>query len=211
MKCSPVTAAVRPHLPPLCPPFPPWTPPPSKRVLSNRRQGLHTLCLLDIKVKEPNLEALARGRTVYEPPRWVLGCAPVSLALSHWLLRTRTKGFHSGRTHSQASQISRTSPHQPLLSCPPPSLPPFPLPSLPPPPSSRYMSINSALQQLLEVEATRNGGAYGPETTAVGMSRLGSPDQQIVAGSMQQLLDVDFGPPLHCLVIAGGWCAAAAL
>lgn len=73
------------------------------------------------------------------------------------------------------------------------------------------MSIDTALQQLLEVEATRNGGAYGPETTAVGMSRLGSPDQQIVAGSMQQLLDVDFGPPLHCLVIAGGWCAAAAL
>lgn len=105
------------------------------RVLSNRRQGLHTLCLLDIKVKEPNLEALARGRTVYEPPR--------------------------------------------------------------------YMSINAALQQLLEVESTRKEGAYGPDTTAVGMSRLGSPDQQIVAGSMQQLLDVDFGPPLHCLVIAG--------
>jgi diphthine synthase len=39
------------------------------RIVSNRKQGLHTLCLLDIKVKEPNLEALARGKTVYEPPR----------------------------------------------------------------------------------------------------------------------------------------------
>jgi diphthine synthase len=34
-------------------------------------QGLHTLCLLDIKVKEPNLEQLCRGRTVYEPPRYM--------------------------------------------------------------------------------------------------------------------------------------------
>ncbi|WIA13767.1 hypothetical protein OEZ85_007317 [Tetradesmus obliquus] len=105
------------------------------RIASNRRLGLHTLCLLDIKVKEPNLDALARGKTVYEPPR--------------------------------------------------------------------YMSINTALEQLLEVEAARKEGAYSEETLAIGMSRLGSPDQQIVAGSMGQLLQQDFGPPLHCLVIAG--------
>jgi len=73
----------------------------------------------------------------------------------------------------------------------------------------RYMSINTALQQLLEVEEARQGGAYGPDTLAVGLSRLGAPDQQIVAGSMQQLLDVDFGAPLHCLVIAGRSCGAS--
>ena len=39
------------------------------KIAANRRLGLHTLCLLDIKVKEPNLEQLCRGRTVYEPPR----------------------------------------------------------------------------------------------------------------------------------------------
>ena len=32
------------------------------RIAANRRAGLHTLCLLDIKVREPSLEALARGR-----------------------------------------------------------------------------------------------------------------------------------------------------
>jgi diphthine synthase len=69
------------------------------------------------------------------------------------------------------------------------------------------MTVNTAVQQLLEVEAARRGGAYGPDTLAVGMSRLGAPDQQIVAGSMQQLLSADFGAPLHCLVIAGGFCA----
>lgn len=39
------------------------------KIAANRKLGLHTLCLLDIKVKEPNLEALARAKTVYEPPR----------------------------------------------------------------------------------------------------------------------------------------------
>lgn len=105
------------------------------KIAANRKLGLHTLCLLDIKVKEPNLDALARGKIIYEPPR--------------------------------------------------------------------YMTINTALQQLLEIEQKRGEGAYSPETLAVGMSRLGAPDQQMVAGSMQQLLDVDFGPPLHCLIIAG--------
>ena len=46
------------------------------RIAANRKLGLHTLCLLDIKVKEPSLEALARGKTVYEPPRY--GACPCS-------------------------------------------------------------------------------------------------------------------------------------
>lgn len=45
--------------------------------------------------------------------------------------------------------------------------------------------------------------ACGADSLCVGIARLGSPDQKIVAGSMKQLLDVDFGPPLHCLIIVG--------
>ncbi len=41
------------------------------KLIDNRRMGLHTLCLLDIKVKEPSLESLARGKKVYEPPRYM--------------------------------------------------------------------------------------------------------------------------------------------
>lgn len=37
----------------------------------------------------------------------------------------------------------------------------------------------------------------------VGLARLGNDDQMIVAGTMKQLQNVDFGAPLHCLVIAG--------
>lgn len=41
------------------------------RIVQNKAIGLHTLCLLDIKVKEPTLESLARGKPVYEPPRYM--------------------------------------------------------------------------------------------------------------------------------------------
>ena len=42
-----------------------------ERVASNRAAGLHTLCLLDIRVREPTEASLARGRPVYEPPRYM--------------------------------------------------------------------------------------------------------------------------------------------
>lgn len=41
------------------------------RVKENTQIGLHTLVLLDIKVKEQSLENLARGRKIYEPPRYM--------------------------------------------------------------------------------------------------------------------------------------------
>lgn len=41
------------------------------KVMENRRIGLHTLLLLDIKVKEPNIKEMMRGRIVYDPPRYM--------------------------------------------------------------------------------------------------------------------------------------------
>jgi diphthine synthase len=41
------------------------------RVKENVNLGLHTLVLLDIKVKEQSLENMARGRKIYEPPRYM--------------------------------------------------------------------------------------------------------------------------------------------
>ncbi|TPX71685.1 hypothetical protein SpCBS45565_g00831 [Spizellomyces sp. 'palustris'] len=102
-----------------------------EKIGANRQMGLHTLCLLDIKVKEQSIENLARGRKIYEPPR--------------------------------------------------------------------YMSIPTAVTQLLSL--TTN--AYSPTTIAVGLARLGSTTQKIVAGTLEELQSVDFGPPLHSLVICG--------
>ncbi|XP_063056134.1 diphthine methyl ester synthase [Engraulis encrasicolus] len=41
------------------------------KIKRNRDAGMHTLCLLDIKVKEQSMENLMRGRKVYEPPRYM--------------------------------------------------------------------------------------------------------------------------------------------
>lgn len=41
------------------------------KILRNRSNNLHTLCLLDIKVKEPNYEKLIRGINEMEPPRFM--------------------------------------------------------------------------------------------------------------------------------------------
>jgi len=105
------------------------------KVASNRRAGLHTLVLLDIKVKEPNMEMLARGKTVYEEPR--------------------------------------------------------------------FMTVSQAVDQMLEVERSRGEKAYTPETLAVGVARVGQKDQLIRAGTMSELRNLNFGGPLHSLIVPG--------
>ncbi|KAJ8040343.1 Diphthine methyl ester synthase [Holothuria leucospilota] len=42
-----------------------------ERIAANCKRGLHTLCLLDIKVKEQSIENLMKGRQIYEPPRYM--------------------------------------------------------------------------------------------------------------------------------------------
>ena len=106
------------------------------KVKYNREGGMHTLCLLDIKVKEPNFDAMMRGKTVFLPPR--------------------------------------------------------------------YMSVNTCIEQMLEAEEeVLKEGAYTKDTLCVGLARLGQPDQCIVAGTMEELKDVDFGQPLHSFIICG--------
>ena len=53
------------------------------RLKENHQIGLHTLVLLDIKVKEQSLENLARGRAIYDPPRFmtVAQCATQMLEI----------------------------------------------------------------------------------------------------------------------------------
>ncbi|GCB76853.1 hypothetical protein scyTo_0018391 [Scyliorhinus torazame] len=42
-----------------------------EKIKRNRQTGVHTLCLLDIKVKEQSLENLMRGKKIFEPPRFM--------------------------------------------------------------------------------------------------------------------------------------------
>ncbi|CDY20636.1 BnaC08g14220D [Brassica napus] len=67
----------------------------------------------------------------------------------------------------------------------------------------RYMTVNTAIEQLLEVEQKRGDSVYSEETECVGFARLGAEDQKILSGTMKQSESVDCGAPLHCLVIVG--------
>ena len=67
----------------------------------------------------------------------------------------------------------------------------------------RFMSVNEAAAQLLQVASERAEPVYTAATLCVGMARLGQPDQRIACCSLQQMMSVDLGGPLHCLVIVG--------
>ena len=115
------------------------------KIKYNRLGGMHTLCLLDIKVKEPDFIAMTKGQTKFLPPR--------------------------------------------------------------------YMTVNQCCHQLIEAEQKHGEKVYDPnKTLCVGLARLGQQQsncnqqhhqQQIVAGTLQELAEVDFGLPLHSFIMCG--------
>lgn len=67
----------------------------------------------------------------------------------------------------------------------------------------KFMTVNQAIGYLLRVERKRKGKVFTENTLCVGVARLGSPNQKIVCGKAKDLLGIDFGDPLHCLVVPG--------
>lgn len=125
------------------------------RVRENRDVGLHTLILLDIKVKEPSLADLARGRKgVFEPPRFMTAaqCAAQMLEV-------------------EAERAERGL---------------FPT-----------ITITGPARRLMPSQV------YSPNSLALAVARLGSEDQTVVSGTLEQLSTADLGKPLHSLVLLG--------
>ncbi|ELU18276.1 hypothetical protein CAPTEDRAFT_166705 [Capitella teleta] len=108
------------------------------KIAKNRQNDMHTLCLLDIKVKEQSIENLMKGRKIYEPPR--------------------------------------------------------------------YMTVNQAAEQLMQVVQRKREQKLpldmDESTVCVGVARVGSDDQAIKAGTLEEMTAVDLGGPLHSMVIA---------
>ncbi len=68
----------------------------------------------------------------------------------------------------------------------------------------RYMSVSVAAQQLLEAEETHQKVAYdGRRTLCIGLARMGQPTQTMVAGTLEELSQLDLGGPLHSLIFCG--------
>lgn len=65
----------------------------------------------------------------------------------------------------------------------------------------RYMSVNEAIRQLLAVSEKSDTHLFGPDTLCVGAARLGADDAHLAAGAAKALLEHDFGPPPHILVV----------
>lgn len=103
------------------------------KIVSNYKMGLHTLALLDIKVKEQTVENLMKNKKIYEPPR--------------------------------------------------------------------FMTVQQALEQLMEIEEEKKEGVCGPDNLVVGVARLGRQDQAIAFGTCPAVAAADLGGPLHSLVI----------
>uniref|UniRef100_A0A8V0ZTT0 diphthine methyl ester synthase n=1 Tax=Gallus gallus TaxID=9031 RepID=A0A8V0ZTT0_CHICK len=72
---------------------------------------------------------------------------------------------------------------------------------------SRYMSVNQAAEQLLDIIRNRRLQGEEPEITentiCVGLARVGAPDQKIASGTLYQMSTVELGGPLHSMIVTG--------
>lgn len=148
------------------------------KILRNRTNGLHTLCLLDIKVKEPNFEMLMKGIKQDEPPRFMSISQAANQLIS--TIRRRRVDFGSHGNDSTIEQISleqSSGDLKPVLA--------------------------KSISEELEKESTGNCDLLNEQTVCIGLARVGSATQSIIKTTLLEALDVDLGAPLHSLVIPG--------
>jgi len=69
--------------------------------------------------------------------------------------------------------------------------------------SGRYMKVGDALTILRSLESARGLGVVAGDTLVVGVARAGSDDSTVRAGSVTEVMSVDFGGPPHVLVFPG--------
>lgn len=132
------------------------------KILRNRNSGLHTLCLLDIKVKEPNIDLLMKGISKFDPPRFM----SVSQAADQLLSIIRHRNVKSNND-----------------------------------------GVSSHDDEVVKDETTHNleigDNILHEDSVCVGIARVGSSSQQIIKTTLREATGIDFGPPLHSLVIPG--------
>ncbi len=68
---------------------------------------------------------------------------------------------------------------------------------------NKFMTVNQAIETLLEIESLRNEKVFTKDTLCVGCARIGSEDQIIKAGKVSELLRTYFGNPVQCLIVPG--------
>jgi diphthine synthase len=68
---------------------------------------------------------------------------------------------------------------------------------------SRYMTANEGLHLLMDMEKRVGRGVITKDTVVGVVARAGSDDSVVVAGPVEKLIVMEFGPPLHSIVVPG--------
>ena len=68
---------------------------------------------------------------------------------------------------------------------------------------NRYLTLNEALESLLNIEKKKPKFTISLDTFAVGLARLGSSEQVVKADTVKRLKAHDFGNPPHTLIFPG--------
>ncbi len=71
------------------------------------------------------------------------------------------------------------------------------------PEENKFMSVNDAIDYLLKIELKLNRKVFTRDTLCIGCARIGAKDQFIRAGAAKDILKIDFGKPVHCLIVPG--------
>ncbi|ACX73132.1 diphthine synthase [Methanocaldococcus vulcanius M7] len=67
----------------------------------------------------------------------------------------------------------------------------------------RFMTANEALEILLKLEERKGFGIISEDTWVVVVARAGSLNPKLVYGQIGNLINYDFGKPLHCVIVPG--------
>lgn len=68
---------------------------------------------------------------------------------------------------------------------------------------ARFLMINEALTQILQMENKRKKNLMTYERLIIGAARIGGPDMIVKAGKIAKLMKYDFGGPPHSIILPG--------
>lgn len=71
--------------------------------------------------------------------------------------------------------------------------------------NNRYMTANEGMKLLLEMEKELKERVFTENSIVCVVARVGSPNPTLMANKVGFLMDKDFGPPLHTLVVPGNF------
>ena len=69
--------------------------------------------------------------------------------------------------------------------------------------NDRYMTANEGMNLLLKMEEKHKEGIFNKEIVICVVARAGSAEPITVAGAVKNLINRDFGPPLHTMILPG--------